>query len=247
MDKRTKPDSTVDVYQICDWEKHFEGAKTKTYNNKTTCSMPNKHGLGYRRLIRSENGVALFGAWCSLVQILSRHEKPRQGYCTDTGGIHGRPYTPNDLEMLTDIKAGVFSQLFPVVQSIGWIKVTQAKDTTGILQAPAVSPRYPLNSDSDSDSDSSAASGEVESYDDSSISKPSPRFKKPTVPEVEAYVKERVASGAAQIDAGAFCDFYDSKGWKVGKTPMKCWKAAVRTWQNKRREEEPKSRPMRGF
>ena len=25
-------------------------------------------------------------------------------------------------------------------------------------------------------------------------------------------------------------DFYDANGWKVGKKPMKDWKAAVRTW-----------------
>lgn len=30
-----------------------------------------------------------------------------------------------------------------------------------------------------------------------------------------------------------FFNFYESKGWKVGKSPMKDWKAAVRTWQKK--------------
>lgn len=53
------------------------------------------------------------------------------------------------------------------------------------------------------------------------------RFKKPTVDEINAYCTERGNS----VDAGKFYDFYESKGWVVGKTPMKDWKAAVRTWE----------------
>jgi hypothetical protein len=35
-------------------------------------------------------------------------------------------------------------------------------------------------------------------------------------------------------------DFYASKGWKVGNQPMKDWKAAVRTWEQ--REDTPRTR-----
>ena len=52
------------------------------------------------------------------------------------------------------------------------------------------------------------------------------RFVQPTVEEVDAYVKEN----GIQIDAGAFVDFYVSKGWKVGRSPMRDWRAAVRNW-----------------
>lgn len=54
-------------------------------------------------------------------------------------------------------------------------------------------------------------------------------FKKPTYEEVEEYCKER-RNG---IDPQRFIDFYDSKGWVVGKSPMKDWKACVRTWETK--------------
>ncbi len=57
-------------------------------------------------------------------------------------------------------------------------------------------------------------------------SRPPRRFVKPSFDQVTAYVAE---IGSA-IDPAAFIDFYESKGWKVGKTPMKDWKAAVRTW-----------------
>ena len=29
----------------------------------------------------------------------------------------------------------------------------------------------------------------------------------------------------------SFLNYYESNGWKVGKNPMKDWKAAVRTWE----------------
>ena len=53
------------------------------------------------------------------------------------------------------------------------------------------------------------------------------RFIPPTVDEVAAYCQER-GNG---LDPETFVDFYASKGWMVGKNPMKDWKAAVRTWE----------------
>jgi len=154
METPTKTSTeTAKIYQVVNWESHFEGAKTKTYNNKTTCSMPTKHGLGYRKLVRNENGAALFGAWCSLIQLLSRHPKERQGYCTDTGQTQGEPYTDADLEMMTDIPKDVFSRLFEITQTIGWVRVIEAKDTTGIPDGYHDHSQYPLNLDLDSDLD----------------------------------------------------------------------------------------------
>lgn len=53
------------------------------------------------------------------------------------------------------------------------------------------------------------------------------RFVKPSPAEVEAYAK----TIQFPINGEEFCDFYESKGWVVGRSPMKCWKAAVRTWK----------------
>lgn len=53
------------------------------------------------------------------------------------------------------------------------------------------------------------------------------RFVVPTLEEVQAYCNER-RNG---VDAQRFIDYYSSNGWKVGKNPMKDWKAAVRTWE----------------
>src|SRR5665213_3050345 len=54
-------------------------------------------------------------------------------------------------------------------------------------------------------------------------------FSRPSAQEVTAYG----ASIGFQIDGSAFCDFYESKGWKIGSSPMKSWQAAVRTWKHR--------------
>lgn len=52
-------------------------------------------------------------------------------------------------------------------------------------------------------------------------------FVPPTVEEVKSYCDEKGYS----VDPSQFVDFYESKGWLVGKSKMKDWKASVRTWQ----------------
>lgn len=59
------------------------------------------------------------------------------------------------------------------------------------------------------------------------------RFIPPSVEEVEQYCIERNNN----IDAQSFIDFYESKGWMIGKNKMKDWKAAVRTWERSRKQE----------
>lgn len=75
-------------------------------------------------------------------------------------------------------------------------------------------------------------------YKEKNIKKES-RFTKPTVEEVRAYCIERNNS----VDAEAFVNFYESKGWLIGKNPMKDWKAAVRTWE-RNRDSKPNGKGM---
>lgn len=67
------------------------------------------------------------------------------------------------------------------------------------------------------------------------------RFVKPTIEEVEAFCDEHNIN----IDAYKFWYYYESKGWQVGKNPMKNWKAAVRTWERNgnRYDMNPSSQP----
>lgn len=60
------------------------------------------------------------------------------------------------------------------------------------------------------------------------------RFVKPNVEDIIDYCNER----NNYVDPQKFYDYYSSNGWKVGKNPMKDWKAAVRTWE--KNTEAPK-------
>lgn len=52
------------------------------------------------------------------------------------------------------------------------------------------------------------------------------RFIAPTIDEVQEYATQKGYS----IDAEHFVNYYTANGWRVGRNPMKDWRAAVRTW-----------------
>ena len=58
------------------------------------------------------------------------------------------------------------------------------------------------------------------------------KFVKPTIEEIKCFCEERNNG----IDADEFFNFYESKGWVIGKSPMKDWKACIRTWERNRRQ-----------
>jgi len=61
------------------------------------------------------------------------------------------------------------------------------------------------------------------------------RFVPPTAEEVDAYVKEKGYAFTGE----QFVAYYESIGWKIGKSPMVSWKSACTTWQKKRDESQP--------
>ena len=58
------------------------------------------------------------------------------------------------------------------------------------------------------------------------------RFVIPTVEQIKEYCTER----NNKIDAEYFFNYYQSKGWMIGKNKMKDWKSAVRTWEKREKE-----------
>ena len=59
------------------------------------------------------------------------------------------------------------------------------------------------------------------------------RFKPPTLEDVSEYCRKNEYN----VDAQRFIDFYESKGWMIGKNKMRDWKAAVRNWSRSQRQE----------
>lgn len=86
------------------------------------------------------------------------------------------------------------------------------------------------NSDNENDNDNDNVC--IDGADDSHHAPTHKRFVKPTLDQVREYCTSR----GNNIDPVRFVDYYESIGWKVGKNPMKDWKACVRTWE---RQDHP--------
>ena len=79
-----------------------------------------------------------------------------------------------------------------------------------------------------------------DSIDKVSIESKSRTFTPPTLDQVKAYCCERNNN----VDPQRFIDFYESKGWMVGKNKMKDWKASVRTWEQRDKTEPKKNKAL---
>lgn len=96
------------------------------------------------------------------------------------------------------------------------------------------------NNDIDSDYDVFTDVNTESSNDDSkekgdTIVSPKKKTTKPTLDEVKAYAAEQ----GKPEEAEHFFDYYTANGWKVGKNPMKDWKAAFRNWKRSAYNKSP--------
>lgn len=63
------------------------------------------------------------------------------------------------------------------------------------------------------------------------------KFTPPTPLEVNAYMQEQGMEDLSE----KFVNFYEAKGWQIGKNKMKDWKAAVRTWKSNYKDKGPQT------
>lgn len=59
------------------------------------------------------------------------------------------------------------------------------------------------------------------------------KFTPPSLLDVQNFIEQQSYS----VNADSFFNFYESKGWMIGKNKMKDWKSAVRTWNTKNKAE----------
>lgn len=80
---------------------------------------------------------------------------------------------------------------------------------------------------------------EIDTDKEKECIKPQKRFTKPALEEVQAYCQERNNN----VDAHRWYNHYEAVGWKVGKNPMKDWKASVRTWERSETNGNNRAKP----
>ena len=70
------------------------------------------------------------------------------------------------------------------------------------------------------------------------------RFTPPTVQEVSHQMESKgLPLNEADKEADKFVNFYESKGWMVGRNKMKVWKASVNTWLSNYKPAQSPNQP----
>ena len=129
---------------------------------------------------------------------------------------------------LTGTAGAIFTLIRPTLDS-GWKKAIGGKRGTPQKDNEKIAERCGKDTAKEKEKEKE---GEIEIENECYTPKPpkvAKRFSPPSFDDVKSYCQERENG----VDPQAFVDWYTSNGWKVGKNPMKDWKAAVRTWERK--------------
>ena len=100
---------------------------------------------------------------------------------------------------------------------------SQTYNRNNLLQAETTTETTTKNSVSACEKNQTSQEQKTKTHTPKTESK---KFTKPNLEDLEAYKQEK----NLRLDCEEFYDYYESKGWLVGKTPMKDWRSAMRNW-----------------
>ena len=190
-------------------------------------------------IIPFESGVVVIRHWRQNNQL--RSDRYRETVCKNeqaTLSIIDNIYIESTNEAPDSIPVGIPNDI-PASVPTGKPTVDSMVDSTTYHREPQYSiGKYSI--DKSSIDKEIYVQPEVATPPELTPKKKTSRFLPPTEEEVKQYCLEN----GYTLDAQRFVDFYECKGWMVGKNKMKNWKAAVRTWARKdqggvRDEPEP--------
>ena len=141
-------------------------------------------------------------------------------------------------ESLAPIEKIAFSAFFPDMEE-AWGKYEQRITARAKSKSDDIGRNRSISSETEEETETETDTKKVYKY--KADKPPRSRFTPPTLAEVQSYVAER----HSPVDPQEFIDFYAAKGWMVGKTRMRDWRAACRNaekWDRWQREtvERPK-------
>lgn len=100
--------------KIRDWDKNFERDRTRQWKRLEWVPIPNKQGIGYRKIMKQANGLEIYACWIALVSIAST--------CTPRGDLS--KYTIEDLADLSLINGKkLLTAIIFLSQTLDWIQV----------------------------------------------------------------------------------------------------------------------------
>jgi hypothetical protein len=105
--------------KIRDWDLHFEADRSRQWKKLSWVPVPNKQGLGYKKIMLNKNGAQIFGCWNALVQQAS--------LCSPRGDLS--KYTIDDLSTNTMIPLNILTEAISfILQHLDWIEVVENLD-----------------------------------------------------------------------------------------------------------------------
>jgi len=126
-------DKTENVYRIKDWDQlQFEQHGNSRINGPMKwVAVPTKHdGKGYRRLMREDDGISIYGCWIVIVAVAAKC--PVRGTLADEDG----PLTAEEMSLKTDVPEDVIERSLAFLMTIKWIESVQYSHE--MRQSPAI-------------------------------------------------------------------------------------------------------------
>jgi hypothetical protein len=107
------------IIKIRDWDTHFEADRSRQWKKLSWVPIPNKQGLGYKKIMQQKNGAEIFGCWNALIQQAS--------LCTPRGDL--TKYSIDDLSTNTMIPLSTLKNAIAfIVEHLDWIEVIKNLD-----------------------------------------------------------------------------------------------------------------------
>ncbi len=232
------------MIRINKWSDSFENADTRKrqrlgwINVQTGCD-----SRGYRKLMRDgEEGLKAYAVFIAMCQFMGTLKKEIRGEFRNSDGSLMDIY---DISETTRISVADIQHATGRLAACGWITLLESvSDEESASDLPPICQSSPAFVQG-----KGKGKGEVKVQEDlASLSQegeePKPKkskFTPPTTEEVNEYGRTR---DGGFNDGEAFCDFYSSKGWMVGKNKMKDWKSAVRNWMRGKSYSSTTSTPV---
>lgn len=202
----------ADFYRIKDWSSRYETNETRKLKSLSWVKLNNRmDGLAFRLLSKRKDGPTIFCAWVLMLELASKS--------TPRGDLshNNLPLSPGEMGEITGFPGEIFENAIKFLcdPKIGWIeRISPSPGTPGENPGtPGKSPETPPVDEMRGE-EKEERRGKV-------------RFAPPSLFEVSEFCK---AEGF-RMNPQSFFGYYSSNGWRVGKNPMKDWKAAARGWE----------------